>query len=288
MKKNRCLKIASGLLLLVLVTTCAIGTTLAKYTTGGDAQDSARVAKWGVKLEMEGDSMFSNRYKVSGSTVIVESESGTEKIVAPGTASTSTTTASTSTTAAVFSISGTPEVAVKINVALTVNNDIFLKKSTGGKYTDPTYAGKNSDVSTFDLGADYYPVVFTLRQIKDAEGDIDVDVPPIATGNLTVISNALSVYSSTASYAPNTNLTATFELSWAWALEKGTTDGEKALYNKADTYLGNLMAGINPDGLVECTDYPGFLLAEATEPGSDASYSTKLSYTLEITVTQAA
>lgn len=269
MKKNRCLKIASGLLLLVLVTTCAIGTTLAKYTAGGDARDSARVAKWGVELEMEGDSMFSNNYAVTGGTVIVKSESITEgepdKIVAPG-------TASSSTTAAVFSISGTPEVAVKIDVVLTVDSDIFLKENLKenltGKYTDPTYAGKNSAVPKFDLSADYYPVVFTLKQTADATGAID---KTIAEGNLATISEALSEYSSTkGSYAPNTDLAAKFELSWSWAFEKGN-DAEKALYNKADTYLGNLMSGSNPDKLKERVDY-----------------SVKLSYTLSITVTQTA
>lgn len=247
MKKNRCLKIASGLLLLVFVTTCAIGTTLAKYTTGGNAQDSARVAKWGVKLEMEGDSMFSNEYTGMDDAITVKGESGT--VVAPG-------TASNSTTAACFSISGKPEVAVKIDVTLTINNDIFLKAATG-KYTDPTYAGKNVAVSKFDLGADYYPVVFTLKQVATAAGNPTPDFS--VSGNLATIKAALATYSATATYAPNTDLTATFELSWAWAF-----DGN----DKADTYLGNLMAEQNPDSLTA------------------DDYSTQISYTLSITVTQ--
>ena len=36
MKKNRFIKLASGLLVLCLMTTCVIGATLAKYTTAKD------------------------------------------------------------------------------------------------------------------------------------------------------------------------------------------------------------------------------------------------------------
>lgn len=53
MKKNAMLKIAAILLVAVLLTTCAISSTFAKYVTQGTAQDadSARVAKWGVKFK---------------------------------------------------------------------------------------------------------------------------------------------------------------------------------------------------------------------------------------------
>lgn len=244
MKKNRCLKIASGLLLLVLVTTCAIGTTLAKYTTGGDAQDSARVAKWGVKLEIEGDSMFTNEYIYGDDTITVKStsvaEGNSDRIVAPGTASNSDAPAR-------FSISGTPEVAVKIEVELNVVNEIFLKER---KYTDPTVAGEPFDY--------YYPVVFTLKQIADAT---DVFTPVIiGQGNLAAIKASLGEYSSGKTYKPNTNLDAEFELSWEWAFDSGN--------DEADTYLGNLKAGENPDSL------------------DDEDYSTEISYELKITVTQ--
>ena len=51
MKKNRFIKLASGLLVLCLMTTCVIGATLAKYTTAKDTQDSAaRGAKCSLHL----------------------------------------------------------------------------------------------------------------------------------------------------------------------------------------------------------------------------------------------
>ena len=58
MKKNRFIKLASGLLVLCLMTTCVIGATLAKYTTATDTQDSARVAKWGVRISAAANSAF--------------------------------------------------------------------------------------------------------------------------------------------------------------------------------------------------------------------------------------
>ena len=54
MKKNRFIKLASGLLVLCLMTTCVIGATLAKYTTAGSGADTARVAKWGVTVSASG------------------------------------------------------------------------------------------------------------------------------------------------------------------------------------------------------------------------------------------
>ena len=50
MKKNRMVRIASVLLVAVLLSTCAISGTFAKYTTTANGSDTARVAKWDVKF----------------------------------------------------------------------------------------------------------------------------------------------------------------------------------------------------------------------------------------------
>lgn len=47
MKKNNVMRIASALLVAVLLTTCAISGTFAKYTTSFSGNSAARVAKWG-------------------------------------------------------------------------------------------------------------------------------------------------------------------------------------------------------------------------------------------------
>ena len=49
MKKNKMMRIASVLLVAVLLSTCAIFGTFAKYTTSVTSQDSARVAYWGFQ-----------------------------------------------------------------------------------------------------------------------------------------------------------------------------------------------------------------------------------------------
>ena len=71
MKKNRFIKLASGLLVLCLMTTCVIGATLAKYTTAKDTQDSARVAKWGVRISAAANSAFKTEYDKDDNSYIV-------------------------------------------------------------------------------------------------------------------------------------------------------------------------------------------------------------------------
>lgn len=239
MKKNRFLKTAGALLILCLLTTCVIGTTFAKYVTSGSTTDQARVARWGVELGLAGNNeLFDNEYTGTGGKVTVHAAS--DRLVAPGT---------TQNTAAVFSISGTPEVAVRITIDFTVNADVCLK---AGTYPDPTTATNPTD--EFILGSDYYPVVFTLKQIEDANGATNV---PIATGNLATIKAALDDFNAdeNRSYCPpNTNLKATFELTWAWAFI-----GNDA----ADTYLANQTAG-----------------------SSDATYNTQVDFGITITVVQ--
>lgn len=50
MKKNKIMRIASVLLVAVILTTCAISGTFAKYVTSGSGSDTARVAKFGVTV----------------------------------------------------------------------------------------------------------------------------------------------------------------------------------------------------------------------------------------------
>lgn len=241
MKKNRFIKLASGLLVLCLMTTCVIGATLAKYTTAKDTQDSARVAKWGVRITAATNSAFATEYNKQDAryTGTVTVQSSTDKVVAPG----------TSGSAAQFSISGTPEVAVRLSFLMTDVKDVKL---TAGTYT-------NTDGATVTLAGDYMPVKFTLNN-----GSTD-----LATGTLEQIATFLN--SHTLDYAPGTNLSTTvptYTLSWAWAFDV-STDADKA-----DSILGDLAAGVSgitKDGV-------------AIDPEHD--YSKEVSYKLTITATQ--
>lgn len=230
MRKNRTMRLAALLLALTLITSCFVGGTFAKYVTSGTSEDSARVAKFGVTIDMEADPMFAAEYDTDDTeytgAVSVKSFNGEDLVVAPGTNS--------GNNAATFSISGTPEVATKVSITLDVTEDVFLKAATD-KYTDWTAAPYDE---TFDLAEDYYPVVFTLKQNGVA----------LASGNLTAIKEFVEEYAETAYYAPGTVLDAEFELSWAWAF-----DGD----DQADTLLGNLAADKAEFGkdLVDGTDY---------------------------------
>ena len=224
--KNKFFKIASLMIMLCLISTCAIGTTFAKYVTGDTATDSARVAKWGVRLEMASDPLFKNEYESHDADyagLTVKSDNG-NKLVAPGTSGKTA-----------FSIKGTPEVATRITISLTDIKDVFLPANSAEGQT-----------------ADYYPVVFTLTQTADTNGATNVE---LKKGTLADIQAFLNAYSG-AEYAPNTNLAASFELSWAWAFNAGM--------DAADTLLGDIMAG------------------EETVAGAE----TNVSYKLTITVTQ--
>lgn len=242
MKKNRFIKLASGLLVLCLMTTCVIGATLAKYTTAKDTQDSARVAKWGVTITAVSNSAFKTEYDKDDSTysgtgtVTVKSSSSDEKVVAPGTSGNATQ----------ISISGTPEVAVRLSFNLTVVNEVKL---AAGTYT-------NTDGATVTLNDEYTPVVFTLSNGSES---------PLATGTLEQIANYLSRY--TVDYAPGTDLstTPTYTLSWKWNF-----DGNDV----ADTILGDLAAGVS-----------GIKKGESPIKQVD-DYSTEVSYKLTITATQ--
>ena len=63
MKKNKMMRIASVLLVAVILTTCAISGTFAKYVSSADSSDSARVAYWGFNpATMNITDLFANAY----------------------------------------------------------------------------------------------------------------------------------------------------------------------------------------------------------------------------------
>ena len=87
MKKNRMMRLASVLLVCVLLTTSVISGTIAKYTTRVTSSDKARVAYWGFQTtnSMDITDLFDDVYthNVNGETV--KAVNG-EDLIAPGTA----------------------------------------------------------------------------------------------------------------------------------------------------------------------------------------------------------
>lgn len=83
MKKNRMMRLASMLLVAVMMTTCTISGTFAKYVTSVEATDTARVARWGINSTANvAFDLFDPSY---GTTV--NSQYG-DNVIAPGTTKT--------------------------------------------------------------------------------------------------------------------------------------------------------------------------------------------------------
>ena len=79
MRKNKMMRLASALLVAVLLTTCAISGTFAKYVSEATATDTARVAKWGWGSTTLSIDLFDTSYDGT-----VQS-SNTDNLIAPGT-----------------------------------------------------------------------------------------------------------------------------------------------------------------------------------------------------------
>ena len=205
--KNKMMKLATVLMVAVLITTSVVSSTYARYAVGGSGGDSARVAKWGVKVTTSTKGMFATTYKnqekldgaSAGQTVSVSSSNANENLVAPGTRGSTT-----------ISLSGTPEVAVDVKFVMGVQADVKIPKNT-------------AITSTSTLETDYTPVRFTLT---DSFGN------ELGRGTINDIKAAFNNLSK--QYAPNTDLTETYTLSWEWATD---------VNNEADTYLGNVASG---------------------------------------------
>ncbi len=143
MRKNKMMRAASGLMVLTMLSTCAISGTFAKYVTEDRANDTARVAKWGVALQVDGNlygtdylggnsttfekhvpTLLTDVQSISVSANATAKENGAVEanLVAPGTQSDK---------GFHFAINGTPEVDNKINAAIKAQN-IFLAPGTYG------------------------------------------------------------------------------------------------------------------------------------------------------------
>lgn len=222
MKKNRAMRAASALLVAVLMTTCTISGTFAKYVTSAEAQDTARVAEWGVTVTAYGEEVFVEDYVnaaggntaatgATGEVLTVESNTDGEDVVAPGTTGTLGTVA----------ISGTPEVMVDIDVTADLN------LGTGWKVTGD-WDGDGT-IETDETNVEYCPIVFTVggTEIKmDATNNTVAKLEAAVEKVFTDLSSATNI-------AANTPLTRNVAVDWEWPYI-----GDDA----KDTALGNLAA----------------------------------------------
>lgn len=246
-KKHWTLRAAGLLFALVLITSCFVGGTFAKYVKSVSGTQLARVARFGVEITAEDNTAFNTTYATYASGLSVGANSvissDGHKVVAPGTGEDDTVT---------LSITGKPEVAVHVELAMKEEEimDVFLKNGT---YPDLTTAAPDDE---FNLAEPYHPIVFTLKK-----GNTE-----LASGTINDINAELGKLSQ--DYAAGTDLGAefgTYTLSWEWAFE----DAGIAKKDQADTLLGALAA--TPS-------------ASSYKLGTD--YQTGISFTLTATVTQ--
>lgn len=291
MKKNRFIKLASGLLVLCLMTTCVIGATLAKYTTAGSGADTARVAKWGVTVSASG-SLFGKAYASNSADTnaneIVASSTNTtvssdSNVVAPGTKN---------TTGLNFTVSGTPEVAYSLTVAATAT-DIYLKEGTYGYMVAVTlnnndnlagYYSKDSGTYTKQTTGTYSSgTYYQLVEVATASADYYPISWSMGGNTYTSLSNAsdglvkaLIALEKTVEVGSDAAINKT--ITWAWEFHVNDNN------DKLDTLLGDLMARnvyTDAKALVVSTDGATY---KAAVEGTD--YNLNVNLDIKITATQ--
>ena len=232
MKKNAMLKIAAVVLCAVLLTTCAISTTFAKYVSNtselGNAA-SARVAKWTVNVAVaaKDGGAFKTTYDYTPTggvaTTVVDAET---KVVAPGTKVENAITITTS---------GLSEVAYKIYGELEVTLGEGWKDENGDAYCPLVFNVTSRDSASGEFTAlesdlDYSELNEWLASTFAANADAATVIQPSTTG----------------SYQE-------YAISWEWPFESGK--------DAADTALGNAAAAgditISFTGTLTAAQYGG-------------------------------
>ena len=199
MKKTKFMRAALLLLVLTLITSCFVGGTFAKYTTSANGSDTARVAKWGVTVAPEG-ATFKNMYDNDTSATVVGESSA--KVVAPGTKGDMVK----------MTLTGTPEVAVRVS-----------------------YEGKVELTGWTVTSGFYCPLIIKINGTV-----VDTSKATDASSFAGAINNAIKGYSN--DYAAGTDLSGkgadSLAITWEWPF---STDGNDA----KDTELGDAAAKNN-------------------------------------------
>ena len=217
MKKNRMMRVASALLVAVLLTTSVISGTFAKYVTDGSGSDTARVAKFGVTVTNAGALFLEDYAKMDAAYTLgantVESVDNW-KVIAPGTSHSNTDVV----------LVGRPEVAVKVTYEITT-------LTVSGDWTD-------------DNGDEYFPVIFKVAGTDYYIG-MNNDVDSVAD-LIAEVKKAAANYSKT--YASNTDLSDkgadALDITWRWEFDGAANNATLKNYQTdvKDTDLGDKAA----------------------------------------------
>lgn len=213
-KNNRKTTVIIALLLALIAILSFGGYTLSKFVTSGGSTGKAQVAKWGYKMEIDGNNLFGKNYKYDGvaSKVTKNADgltvkaSGDYNVIAPGTTGSMT-----------FTIGGKAEVKALIAMGIEPIKDVTLKlqKSDGEEIV-------------------YNPVKWTLKKNGDElPGMINTTLHGVAGAFHDMIYNSASSVKKPGDVLEKT----TYELVWAWAFE-GTETFTGITADELDTILG--------------------------------------------------
>lgn len=287
--KNKFLKIASLLVVVFLITTCVIGTTFAKYTTGSSGSDTAKVAKWGIEVSASG-ALFGKNYGES-STIVADGTAGITvkagadyNVVAPGTHN---------SVGFIVSISGTPEVSYKMTAAATNVKDIYLKAGSYGMMilqrglnaasdvtdlyvlNDEGVYTKCADDAVWAEGAKYYALQDAVELREDylpIDWELVVDGRGVAYDSLTDAARDLVNKTTRGPVGPGTEADSTYAITWSWPF------GEQN--DLADTMLGNIAAGTFSDLVKYDAEQGGYVEIESED------YSIEVGFEYNVVIEQ--
>ena len=227
MKKNNMLRIASVLLVAVLLSTCAISGAFAKYAATVDpVTDSARVAKFGITLSAGTANGFATQYEADDNETSIDyTVKADAKVVAPGTTG-SLTNAIVVTETFTEKVEGDAtvqvfdrEVAVKVDYTATVALEGW---TIGGDEYCPI-------VITI-AGEDYF-VGKTEKDENDQDKVVIEDIDDLKGAVVAAISGL------SAEYGVNERIDSLPAITWTWDFTDAT-DGEITANDLLDTKLG--------------------------------------------------
>lgn len=201
MKKSKFMRAAAILMAAVLLTTCAISGTFAKYTTTASANDSARVAKWGFQTTSMTLDLFDGSYTNVAS-------GNTENVIAPGTSKTATFTFLPPATA--------PEVAYTFAISASGTCDASITSNPNIHfYLDGVEVVAGTTTTNFE------ELIAGIKALSGA-----------ASGTQTYAAGTLPTAFAGGATGEHT-------VGWAWDFETATGEGQPGAQDTTDTAMGN-------------------------------------------------
>lgn len=210
MTKNKAMRLGSVMLVLALLTTCAISGTFAKYTASSETNDTARVAYWGFS-NSETTTLDLFNYTDANVKVSSTEVDDVTLVVAPGTSNSKNLTFNYNAGTSIKA----PEVAYTFNVEAT-----------------------NSGDTTFLDGAKGFNWTLT---VDGTETKYDKTADLLSALNALSVSDKVSAGSLPSTIATEGELK-TFTIGWKWDFtdeSQSKTDDSIAARDTEDTTLGN-------------------------------------------------